>query len=338
MSVRSLCSLTCVIVLVVGCGGQGAELQTTAAELPPHEDLARIGDVHLHYLDWGGDGDLLLFVPGLGGTAYLWNGIAPHFRDRYRVVAVTPREHGASDKPRQTTDAAVLGDDLAGVVAHFSDGPAIVVGHSFAGVQMTQLARRHPSRVAGLVFLDALYDTSAQPEPPPAIPGAWVPDSVYASVDEAVSAFMDGFPTLQRELVEGYVGSQLRETSDGSFVWQLPGASPVVAGFAQLIRAWSPDELDGIEVPTLAIRIEQAAAITRMMAQRGIPPDSVAVARRWAEEWDDVWKRSALEAVEARIPGAATVVLEEGTHLLPLERPEIVVGLLDDFLTDRELR
>jgi len=146
---------------------------------------------------------------------------------------------------------------------------------------------------------------------------------------------MELFPELQWDLAEPYVRSQLRETSDGSFVWQLPLTSPVFAGFVQLAQTWSPDELYGIETPTMAIRIKQEAAITRMLTDRGMPVDSIAAARRFFEEWDDVWKRSALEAVEATIPGAVTVILNEGTHLLPLERPEIVVGLLDDFLTPR---
>jgi pimeloyl-ACP methyl ester carboxylesterase len=31
-------------------------------------DFAHVNGVHLHYLDWGGDDDMLLFLPGLGNT------------------------------------------------------------------------------------------------------------------------------------------------------------------------------------------------------------------------------------------------------------------------------
>ena len=55
-----------------------------------------------------------------------------------------------------TLDALV--DDLADFIALFTDEPAIVVGQSFAGVEMPRLALRYPEKVAALVFLDAVYD------------------------------------------------------------------------------------------------------------------------------------------------------------------------------------
>lgn len=78
------------LVGLMGCGSQGDSASLELEEQGPSEGMVEVNGVGLHYLDWGGEGELLLFVPGLGGTAYLWNGIAPHFADRYRVVALTP--------------------------------------------------------------------------------------------------------------------------------------------------------------------------------------------------------------------------------------------------------
>ena len=46
-------------------------------------------NVRLHYLDFGGRGPTLLFLPGLGNTAHAFDDFAPRFTDRYHVVALT---------------------------------------------------------------------------------------------------------------------------------------------------------------------------------------------------------------------------------------------------------
>jgi pimeloyl-ACP methyl ester carboxylesterase len=291
--------------------------------------MVEINGVDLHYLDWGGEGELLLFVPGLGGTAYIWNGIAPHFNDRYRVVALTPREHGVSEKPGPPYTIEAFAAELEAAISHFSTGPAIVVGHSFAGVTMTELVRRAPSKVAGMAFIDALYDFSANRETPPSLPG-FTPPSVFPSHAAAVQWYLDTSPTLIPELLEPYVRSQLKEDGDGQFTWQL---SPSAQGaLVQQTMALPPSDFEGISVPVVTLRVQQTAVLEAGLAARGFPPDTVAVGRRFAEEWDDVWKTSAEAQLLGTVSGAKAVVLDSVSHLVPIERPDLVIQVLDDFL------
>ncbi len=44
----------------------------------------------LYVADWGGTGPVLLFMPGFGNGAHIFDSIAPAFVDRFHVVAVTP--------------------------------------------------------------------------------------------------------------------------------------------------------------------------------------------------------------------------------------------------------
>ena len=45
----------------------------------PHRErfVVVAGGVRLQILDWGGQGPVLLFVPGLGQTAHIFDGLAP---------------------------------------------------------------------------------------------------------------------------------------------------------------------------------------------------------------------------------------------------------------------
>src|SRR6266853_5506076 len=60
--------------------------------------------VRLHYLDWGGRGDTILFLPGFNDTAHVYDQFAPRFTDRFHVIGLTRRGVGESDKPKDGYD------------------------------------------------------------------------------------------------------------------------------------------------------------------------------------------------------------------------------------------
>jgi len=54
----------------------------------PHKsDFIHVNGINLHYLDWGGDGETLIFLTGMGCSAHLFDNIAPRFTDKFRVLA-----------------------------------------------------------------------------------------------------------------------------------------------------------------------------------------------------------------------------------------------------------
>jgi pimeloyl-ACP methyl ester carboxylesterase len=114
--------------------------------------------VKLEVLDWGGSGPPLVFLAGLQDVAHGFDDLAPRFRDRHHVLAITRRGYGASSQPPS-------GYDLAGRVADLEAGldslhlsRVALVGHSIAGDELTAFAASYPARVSGLVYLDAAYD------------------------------------------------------------------------------------------------------------------------------------------------------------------------------------
>ena len=100
----------------------------------------------------------MLLIPGLGHTAYVYSAVAPEFTSQYHVVVVTRRDHGLSEKIGLAPELDQLVDDLAAFLDLFTEEPAIIVGQSFAGVEMPRLAQRYPEKVHALLFLDAVYD------------------------------------------------------------------------------------------------------------------------------------------------------------------------------------
>lgn len=114
------------------------------------------GGVRLQYLDWGGRGPLMIWLPGFRSSAHIFDDIAPRFTGQFRVVASTPRGQGESGAPDTAQySLKALEGDLKALLDTLQQNRALLVGHSLAGAVMTQFAARHPKRILGLIYLDA---------------------------------------------------------------------------------------------------------------------------------------------------------------------------------------
>jgi pimeloyl-ACP methyl ester carboxylesterase len=133
--------------------------QAAWVDRSPHKTgFVSVNGIKLHYLDWGGKGRVLLFLAGVGNSAHIFDDIAPKFRDRFKVLALTRRGHGQSDKPTTGYDLATLTEDIRGFLDQLHISRATLIGHSFAGDELTSFATLYPDRVDKLVYLDAAYD------------------------------------------------------------------------------------------------------------------------------------------------------------------------------------
>ena len=129
----------------------------------PSDQFVTLGGVRFHYLDWGGYGDPLLLLAGLGCTGHVFAELAPHLSDRFRVLALTRRGHGLTDQVRSGHALADAAEDARGLLDALGIQRAHIVGHSMGGGEVSALAARHPARVARIVYLDGAYDWADSP-------------------------------------------------------------------------------------------------------------------------------------------------------------------------------
>jgi pimeloyl-ACP methyl ester carboxylesterase len=118
------------------------------------------GPVRLEVLDWGGTGPAVVLLAGSGGTAHVYDDLAPQLVERFRVVGITRRGHGASSRAADTMTYTLdtLVADIGTVLDSLGIRRASLVGHSIAGAEITRFAARWPDRVEKLVYLDAAHD------------------------------------------------------------------------------------------------------------------------------------------------------------------------------------
>lgn len=125
----------------------------------PHKsDFVSVNGIKLHYLDWGGEGEALLFLPGLGNTAYVFDSLARRFTDKFHVLALTRRGHGDSDYPETGYDLETLTEDVKQFLDTLKIEKVIFAGSSMAHVEICHFTALYPERVIKVVYLDAAYD------------------------------------------------------------------------------------------------------------------------------------------------------------------------------------
>jgi non-heme chloroperoxidase len=124
--------------------------------------------VRLEVLDWGGTGPSMVLLAGSGNTAHVFDDFAPRLTGFCHVFGITRRGFGASSHSMNGYDDQRLADDVLRVLDQLKISEPVLTGHSMAGSEMTTLASEHPSRVRGLIYLDAGSDPTDFPASSPA--------------------------------------------------------------------------------------------------------------------------------------------------------------------------
>lgn len=116
----------------------------------------------LRVTDAGSGSVPVVFLHGLCGDRQTWQAQIDHLRGSRRVVAYDQRGQGESDRAEKYT-IELLADDLDGVANRLRLERFWLVGHSMSGAVLAAYAGKHPEKLLGLVFVDAVGDFSGAP-------------------------------------------------------------------------------------------------------------------------------------------------------------------------------
>jgi pimeloyl-ACP methyl ester carboxylesterase len=190
----------------------------------PHTiHFLQVNGVRLHYLDWGGHGEPLLFLAGLGNNGHVFDSLAPRFISQARVLAMTRRGFGLSDKPETGYDIDTRVEDIRAFLDALKINRVNLVGHSIAGDELTAFAARYPNRVGRLIYLDAAIIRSEGPyadavrsgkEQPTGAPS--IPEEAFAALNAYLGFFHKEFSDVWCEAFEANLRDAIRIRDDGS--------------------------------------------------------------------------------------------------------------------------
>jgi pimeloyl-ACP methyl ester carboxylesterase len=150
-----------------------------------------VNGARLEVLDFGGQGPLLIFLPGFRNSAHVFDDLAPEFTYRFHVVALTPRGIPVSSAPESGYTIEQLAADVRTLMDSLGAKQAILAGHSIAGAVMTRFGEAYPSRLTAAIYLDASFDYASAVRRSQR-PGKPVPtDTTSAKYDEWVRHYSE---------------------------------------------------------------------------------------------------------------------------------------------------
>jgi 3-oxoadipate enol-lactonase len=228
---------------------------------------------------------VLVLSNSLGTDTWMWDGLLPALKGRFRVLRYDQRGHGLAPAPPGPYSIADLGGDVLVMLDRLGLEQASFCGLSLGGMTAMWLAVNAPERVDRL----GLLSTSAYLPPRE----AWL--------DRAARVRADGMEPLVEASLERWFTPELAERSPETVERARDGLRRVrPEGYAACCEAIADHdlraELAGIRAPTLVVAT---------VDDPSSPPEH---GREIAEGID----------------GAELVVFEHGRHLVAAEHPEEV--------------
>lgn len=111
-------------------------------------------DVQIHYWDKG-EGDAIVFIPGLTFSGEIFKHQIEHFSDRYRVIATDPRGQGLSTKTVHGNDYVTHGSDVQKLIDGLGLQNVTLVGWSTGNLEVwSYLEQAGYDKVVGAVTID----------------------------------------------------------------------------------------------------------------------------------------------------------------------------------------
>lgn len=256
-------------------------------------------DGTIAYTDFGGDGSLLILLPGAGDVRTEHRFLAPRLAaSGRRVVAADLRGHGDSSPDWPSYGVAETAQDIAMLIHHLDAGPATLVAVSFAPAASLWLAAEEPRLVSGVVAISAHLEADGSRVQRVAIDlalrGPWA-GAAWASFYRRW--YKDNPPADLDDEV-----AKLRA------MFRDPGQRAAARATLLAHRRGMAERLEMVDVPVLAIYGDADA------------------------HFDDPAETAAIVATKTRgefalVPGAG--------HYPHVEQPDLVAGLIDEFLRRR---
>lgn len=125
----------------------------------------------VHYLDFGGTGQPLLMVHGLGGSALNWMAVGPEIATGYRAIALDLAGFGQTPLAGRSAAVGSNARLVHGFIENVIGEPVALMGNSMGGHIGVLEAAEHPSWVRSLILVDPAIPGVHLSRPEPAMLG-----------------------------------------------------------------------------------------------------------------------------------------------------------------------
>lgn len=303
----------------------------------PHtSNFVNVNGIRLHYLDWSGDGPVLLFLAGIGCSAHIFDKFAPRFTHKFHVIALTRRGHGDSDYPETGYDPDTLTEDVRQFLDALKIDQAILVGHSMANIELCHFAALYPERVLKLVFLDAAYDRTLPGykaimeknplkniQPPDANNDCHTIEQYVASCKRANPALA----AIWGELMDVEVLNWVKKSPEGYVVDRMSAA--IGKALNDTLTSYTPED-SKIRAPVLSIYVVLDSAY--FLSVDYMTEEQQKQVLEFIDKLRPIHQRECIEQFRRNAPHARIVEIPKGHHYCFIKHEDFVFDEMIKFL------
>jgi pimeloyl-ACP methyl ester carboxylesterase len=258
-----------------------------------------------------------ILCDGIGCDGYVWKYLRPLLASERRTIHWHYRGHGRTPEPRdsQRLSIADLADDLACVLDDTDTADAVLLGHSMGVQVVLETYRRHPDRVRGIVLM-----CGAPAHPLRTFKGRATLDQLLPAVRRTVGRTPRLFRRVSRTLLPTRLSFEIAKRFE---------VNPELIDerdFMPYLRGLS--KVDPSLFLTMLAEAGRHSA-TELLPEIGVPALIIAGARDGFTPAD-----LSIEMSEA-IPNAQLLMIDDGSHTAPIERPELVNDTVIEFIEHR---
>ncbi|MCH4184873.1 MAG: alpha/beta hydrolase [Eggerthellaceae bacterium] len=257
-------------------------------------------DIEIHYWEKG-EGDALIFIPGLTFSGEIFKAQIEYFSKSYRVISIDPRGQGLSTKTVHGNDYVTHGADLVKLMDALDVRNPVLVGWSTGNLEVwSYLEQAGYDSLRGAVTID-MSPLPLSPDP------AWWTEGTMDELSEAASRVLTKPDTAQGFWYEYLTEIMMqRKLSDDECEYLLD--------ISRRTPFWIAHELFCNAIFSNYLEVAKTAA-------KKLPTLMFI-----AEHWADVAEPFCHE----QFPETPTYVM--GGHLMAYEYPEKFNARLEEFL------
>jgi 3-oxoadipate enol-lactonase len=236
-----------------------------------------------------------LFANSLGSDLRIWDDVAAHLVDDFRVVRYDFRGHGLTEAAKPPYSADDLARDLVGLLDALEIRQAIVCGISVGGIIAQNLALSHADRVRALVLCDT---------------GARI---------GSVESWRQRIDKVRNEGVDSLVGMTMERWFSAGFRER---RTADVRGYSTMLRQSSVEGYAGVCAALRDTDFRQSITRVKIPTLVLCGAEDIATPPELGRE------------LAGLIPGAQFSLIEKAAHLPCIEQPEAVAQRMIQFFRE----
>lgn len=276
------------------------------------DKFAKVDGYRIHYVTVG-TGDPVILIAGSYSTYRAWNRIIPLLCEHYRLLALDYVGAGDSEKPQKgfryaIQEQAVL---IAGLVRQLGLGRVHLIGSSYGGAIVLNLAARHPELVNKVVSIEGGIVR------PKEMPGSFMEATLRVPVigDFFIGLVKTGL--LNKAMIKLIAGQWYPQMTAEDRIDCLEQLRYNAKSASRIPWYWISVSYKTCE------NFEEAAKAMKM---------PVLYLYGTASDFMEPMLRENIQFLKTHLPHARIVGLEGGIHDLEFQKPKEVTDLVLEFL------